>query len=595
MFSKLLHLFDILRRTITAIILLAVIAGLSAAWFATHPSVPHGALLVLNPQGNIVQALSRPSTFPPSFTSSSQTRLDDLIRVLKAARNDGRIRGVLLDVQDMGHASLPALQSLENELDDFRKSGKKVVAYANNYSQAQYHLASHADDIWLHPMGMLLLTGLSSYRDYFADALDRLHVKIHLFREGTYKSAAEPLVRNDMSAAAKEENQALLGQLWKTYKDDIATARSIQPVAIQNMLDNPVETLAKYNGDPTAMALGMHLIDHVGTRDDMMHALAGITGAPVYKHGEPHLIGFSRYLRAIGSRPEASGSQVGILTASGTLTDAQFSSGGVNGDDFSRLIEKTAQDKSIKAVVLRIDSPGGSVQASETIRRELLRLRATGKPVVVCMTGMAASGGYWISADADEIWASPSTLTGSIGVFGLFPDISAGLESIGIHSDGVGTTSIAGALRLDRPLPQTMADVLQAGVNHVYANFVGIVAKGRHMTREQVEKIAEGRVWSGADAKQLGLVDHLGGLDQAIAAAAKRAGLGGHYGVRYIRPREDLPEMLMHSFLHETGVLQGLDELAGGLGSKLGKSAGEWLHMIGSSGGIYAYCGLSPS
>jgi protease IV len=594
MFARLLHLFDTLRRALGALFLLAVLAGLVSVWIAARPSVPHGALLVLDPQGEIVEALNTPSTFPPAFASTRQTRLDDLLRVLKAARDDDRISGIVLDVQDMGHASLPALQSLEREIDAFRKSGKKVVAYADYYSQAQYHLAAHADDIWLHPMGMLLLTGLSSYRDYFADALDRLHVKVHLFRAGTYKSAAEPLVRNDMSDAAKEETQTLLGQLWQTYKNDIASARTVPAESIQHMLDDPAAAIAKYNGDPAAMALGMHLIDHIGTRDEMMHALSKIAGAPEEKNGEPPLVEFGQYLRAIGSRPEGSDPKVGVLTASGVLTDDQFSSGGVNGDDFSKLIERTIQDPGIKAVVLRIDSPGGSVQASETIRRALLRLRASGRPIVVCMTGMAASGGYWIAAGADEIWASPSTLTGSIGVFGLFPDVSAGLEAIGIHNDGLGTTSIAGALRPDRPLPQAMADVLQAGVNHVYANFIDIVAKGRHMDRDKVENIAEGRVWSGTDAVRLGLVDHLGGLDQAIAAAAKRAGLGDHYGVRYIRPKEDLREMLVQTFMSETGVLRGLAGLSGGLAGKLEGSAGQWLGMLKSPGGIYAYCGLSP-
>jgi len=595
MFARLLKFFDILRRTVGTIIFLALIGLLGAALISSRPSVPQDALLVLNPQGDIVEELNTPTSFPPDFSAASQTRLSDLLRVLRVARDDKHIKGMLLDLQDMDHVSLPALQSLGREIDAFRNSGKKVFTYADYYSQTQYHLAAHADEIWLHPMGMVLLTGLSSYRNYFADALERMHVKIHLFRAGTYKSAAEPLVRNDMSDAAREETQALLAQLWQAYKTDLAAARPITSQTIQSMLDDPTSALTQYAGDPAALALGVHLVDHIGTRSDMMDALGEKAQA------EQSRIEFREYLHAIGDEPEGDGAKIGILTASGMITDGQLASGGLNGNDFSELIETALEDSSIKAVVLRIDSPGGSAQASETIRRALLRLQQSGKPVVVSMAGMAASGGYWIAAGADEIWATPTTITGSIGVFGVFPNLAAGLDSLGIHSDGVGTTAIAGGLRPDRPLPQVVADVLQAGVDHVYVTFLDIVSRGRHLQPEKTAQLAEGRVWSGSDAMRLGLVDHLGDLDKAVAAAARRAGLEDDYGVKRIRAKQSLSDMLLETFLGESGVQQAgmhiLASLTGGLSTHLqgaGNSAANWLRMLNASGGTYAYCELSP-
>ncbi len=599
MFARLLKFFDILRRTLGALFFLAIIGLLGAAFLSERASIPDGALLVLAPEGEIVEAINAPTSFPPDFSSVHQVRLHDLVRVIRTARDDDQISGILLDVQDMGHASLPALQSLGKEIDLFKQSGKKVTAYADHYSQTQYHLAAHADEVWLHPMGMVLLSGLSSYRNYFADALERMHVKIHLFRAGSYKSAAEPLVRNDMSRAAREETRDLLNQLWKAYKSDIAATRPISPQAIQALLDDAKSAIEQYNGDPAALAKGHHLVDHIGTRSELMQAL---TGANI----DAPLVEFHDYLHSLGRESESDAPTVGILTASGTLTDGLLDDGGLNGDAFSKLIDMAIEDDHIKAVVLRIDSPGGSVQASETIRRSLLKLRKTGKPLVVSMAGMAASGGYWIAAEADEIWTAPTTLTGSIGVFGVFPNVSGGLQSLGVHNDGVGTTPIAGAMRPDRPLPQTMADVLQAGVDHVYGRFLGIVADGRHMDKEQAGKLAEGRVWSGSDAVRLGLADHLGGLDDAVAAAAKRAALAENYAVRHIHAPQKLQDILLERLfggaeIHLSGLrntLKILQTLTGGLSDGVllnGSGTSEWLRMLKPSGGIYAYCGLSPS
>ncbi|MDQ6965310.1 MAG: signal peptide peptidase SppA, partial [Mariprofundaceae bacterium] len=465
--------------------------------------------------GDIVEEIEVQSGFPPDFSASGQTRLEDIVRVLRAAKQDKRISGLLLDFRELDQVSLPALQTLGRELRDFRQGGKAISAYADQYSQTQYLAAANADELWLHPMGMVLLTGMSSYRNYFADALKRMHVDIHLFRAGSYKSAAEPLVRNDMSDAAREETQAALDQLWAAIKLDVSHARGIDPASLQAMLDDPNTAISPYAGDPAALAKGMHLVDRIGTHGEWIQSI----------RGNAEQIGFSRYRQSLPSADhEGSGAKIGILTASGMITDSGLSAAGLHGEDFVELVDMAIEDDAIKAVVLRIDSPGGSVQASETMRRALSRLREAGKPLVVSMAGMAASGGYWIAAEADEIWTSPTTLTGSIGVFGVFPNMADALQNLGIHSDGVGTTAIAGGMRPDRPLPQAVSDVLQSGVDHVYTTFIGIVAKGRNMPADKVAQLAEGRVWTGADAVRLGLADQLGDLNDAIAAAASRAG-----------------------------------------------------------------------
>ncbi|MDQ6971808.1 MAG: signal peptide peptidase SppA [Mariprofundaceae bacterium] len=592
MFAKTLRFFDTLRRILGAALLILLIAIPVAALLSTHPSVPDGAWLNINPEGAVVEELNAPDSFPPNFSAARQTRLRDLIRVVQSAREDQRIVGILLDIQDLDQASLPALQSLSAEIDSFRARGKKVIAYADHYTQTQYLLAAHADELWLHPMGMVLLTGLSSYRNYVREALDRLHVKVHLFRAGSFKSAAEPLVRDSMSDAARQETQAVLQQLWLAYKTDIAVARDIEAADIQSMLDDPKSALQAHHGDPAALAEAMHLVDKLGTRSALLQSLK--TGGD-----EAPAIEFRAYLSSLGSEQGEGKEGIGILTASGAISDGMLGSGGVNGDAFSELVDQATDDDSIRAVVLRIDSPGGSVLASETIRASLQALQQSGKPLVVSMAGMAASGGYWIAAEADEIWTAPTTLTGSIGVFGVFPNLSGGLDKLGIHSDGVGTTATAGAMRPDRPLSPVMADVLQAGVDHIYAEFLDIVGRGRHLDAANVRELAEGRVWSGSDAVRLGLADHLGGIDDAIAAAASRAGLGSDYGIRHILPPQRTIDLLLESLLGDASVAHIMSRfipfselalIAEGL-----RGSHDLLRMLGPRGGIYAYSGFSPS
>ncbi|MDX8391871.1 MAG: signal peptide peptidase SppA [Mariprofundaceae bacterium] len=595
MFAKILRFFDTLRRTLGAVVFLLLLALIAAAMMSNRPSVPEHALLILNPQGELVEEINTPtSIFPAQFSAVRQTRLRDLIRVIRAARDDVRISAILLDVQAMDHASLATLQTLGNEIDSFKESGKQVFAYADHYSQGQYLLAAHADQIWLQPMGMLLIKGFSSYRNYFREALEKTHVKIHLFRAGAYKSAAEPLVRNNMSAQAREETEAILDQLWQAYKNDIAKLRGIHSATLQAILDDFPTAIRRHNGDPAALALAEHLVDHLGSRSELLDQLTT-------ENTSLQKIKFKTYLSALGPKAINSDSQIGVLTASGAISDGLLASGGVNGEDFAELIEETAKNARIKGVVLRIDSPGGSVQASEKIRIALTRLRETGKPLVVSMGGMAASGGYWIAAEADEIWTAPTTLTGSIGVFGVFPNIADGMAALGIHSDGVGTTAISGGLRPDIPLPEPLAQTLQAGVDHVYARFLNIVAQGRHLDPEQAAKIGQGRVWTGADAMRLGLADHLGGLQSAITAAAKRSKLGDNYSITYIRSERGLRERIVENLLGEARIwLPDMQLQAGnpaafamhGMLPKLWRQNAYLAELLRQSGGIHAYADM---
>ena len=598
MWNKLLHVLDNVRRVFFGLIFLLIIVALVVAIKATRPSVPDQAVLVLDPEGALVEELAVPdAAFPFSLPTVEQTRMRDLVRVIRAARDDQRIRMLLLDLKGMDRTSLTKLQTLRRAIDDFKTSGKKVIAAADNYTQSQYYLAASADTVYLHPMGMVLLTGLSLYRNYFKDALDKMKVKIHLFRAGEYKSAAEPLVRNNMSAAARIADKALLAQLWQSYKQGVARMRHVKVDNIQNMLDHLPDYVRKYGGDITQMELKMRLVDKLATHAEVETALANqLTSRPGSgSASSPPSVTYRQYLRSLGPETAPDGDrQVGLIVASGPILDGNQPPGAIGGESLGKLVDTAGRDARIKAVVLRIDSPGGSAMASETIRLAVERLKQAGKPVVVSMGSMAASGAYWIASAANEIWASPDTLTGSIGVFGLFPNFNQGLNALGIHTDGLGTTQIAGGMRVDRPLNPELAKVVQMSVDHVYDDFIGHVSRGRNMNVSKVRALAKGRVWTGTDALRLGLVDQLGTLNDAIAAAAKHAKLGKNYQVKRIRQKIGVRERILESLMGETRTFMTnvfpesmtmIPEFwrAGVL--KLG-------HLIKPSGGIYAWCGM---
>jgi len=604
MWNKLLHVLDNVRRVFVGLIFLFMIVVFIIVIYTTHPSIPDKAVLVLDPKGALVEELAAPGAgFPLDLTAVEQTRVRDLVRAIHAARDDDRIRMLLLDLKDMDRTSLTKLQTLRRAIDDFKTSGKKVIAAADSYTQSQYYLAASADTVYLHPMGMVLLTGLSLYRNYFKDALDKMKVKIHLFRAGEYKSAAEPLVRNNMSAAARIADKALLTQLWQSYKQGVANMRHVKTDNIQNMLDHLSVYAQKYGGNIARMELKMRLVDKLATHAEVEVALAkqfsnqfaGQSGSG--SASTPPSVTYKQYIRSLGSKTTPDGDrQIGLIVASGPILDGNQPPGAIGGESFSELVNMARRDRHIKAVVLRIDSPGGSAMASETIRLAVERLKQAGKPVIVSMGSMAASGGYWIASAANEIWASPDTLTGSIGVFGLFPGFSQGLNALGIHTDGLGTTQIAGGMRSDRPLNPELAKVIQMSVDHIYGDFIRHVSEGRNMDASKVRMLAEGRVWTGADALKLGLVDKLGGLDKAIAAAAKHAKLGKDYQVKRIRPKLGMREIILENLMGEARILmaRAFPEIMTIIPAfwQSGFRTLELSRLIKPSGGVYAWCEL---
>ncbi len=602
MWNKLLHVLDNTRRVFSGLVFLFIIVLLIVVIRATHPSIPDKAVLVLDPKGALVEEMAAPGAgFPFGLTAVKQTRVRDLVRVIHAARDDKRIRILLLDLKDMDRTSITKLQTLRRAIDDFKTSGKKVIAASDNYTQSQYYLAASADTVYLHPMGMVLLTGLSLYRNYFKDALDKMKVKVHLFRVGEYKSAAEPLVRNHMSTAARMADKALLSQLWQSYKRDVASMRHIKAADIQNMLDHLPTYVKKYGGNIAQMEMNMHLVDKLATHAEVQAALSRQFSNQSSRQSDagdassPPSVTYEQYLRSLGSEATPDGGrQVGLIVASGPIMDGNQPPGAIGGESFSKLVGMARRDPHVLAVVLRIDSPGGSAMASETIRLAIERLKQAGKPVVVSMGSMAASGGYWIASAANEIWASPDTLTGSIGVFGLFPSFNQGLNALGIHTDGLGTTQIAGGMRADRPLNPALAKVIQMSVDHVYDDFISHVSRGRGINVSRVRALAQGRVWTGTDALRLGLVDKLGTLDDAIAAAAKRAKLGKNYQVKYLRRKLGVRERIMEKLMGETETIMtsAFPESMAMLPAswRKGMAVLELTHLIKPSGGIYAWC-----
>jgi protease-4 len=556
-FARLGRGIDGLRRFIINVVFFGLLAGLAIAAWNARPRVPDGAALVLNPRGVIVEQLSSDPTgrlvgqLTGTGGPAEETLLKDLLDALRLAKDDARIKAVYLHLDDMSGAGMSKLRDLREAILEFRKSGKKVVAYGDTYMQAPFYLASLADEVYLHPEGLFLLRGFGGYRPYYKEGLDRLGVDIHVFRVGEYKSAVEPFLRNDMSPETKESLLDVYGDLWRDWLADVAEARRLKPEDITAFVDGLPDRVHAAKGDLAKAALEAKLVDRLAARDEVRKRLIELVGEDKDKKSFRQ-VGFETYLAA-RERDRAGrtrGRAVAVVVAKGDILDGTQPPGTIGGDSTGALIRRARQDDDVKAIVLRVDSPGGSAFASEIIRRECEIARDAGKPVVVSMGSLAASGGYWIATASDEIWASPATITGSIGIFAVFPTIDRPLARyLGIHVDGVGTTRFTGALRPDRPMDPAVAGVVQEMIGNGYENFLERVGKARKMTREQVDKIARGRIWSGEDAKRLGLVDHLGGLPQAIESAAARAKLGKDYRVVYMERERSLRERLIGALL----------------------------------------------
>ncbi|PHR84883.1 MAG: signal peptide peptidase SppA [Colwellia sp.] len=495
--------------------------------------VPDKSALVLNLVGDLVEQkheVNPMDAFLLEILDEKEGKpellLADVLAVIAKAKNDDRVQLLVLQLQGLQPTGLSKLQDIGAALIDFKSSGKKIIALGDHFSQDQYYLVSHADDIWMNPQGFMLLDGYGRYNLYFKSALEKLAINQHIFRVGTFKSAVEPFLRDDMSEKAKEANALWLNDLWHQYKQDVAKQRGF---SINNFDDSMTDLLRKFtsaNGSFSNYALKNNWVDQLKTRAQMRSDLIKMVGKNKKGDSYNH-IGFKDYLANTTSMISlniASTNKVAVIVAKGTILNGIQSPGTIGGDSTALLLRKARINDKVKAVVLRVDSPGGSAFASEIIRQEIELLKAIGKPVVASMGTYAASGGYWISASADKIYAAPSTITGSIGIFGMMMTFEDSLSKLGIHTDGVGTTDIAG-FGPTQPLTKGMSQLFQLSINKGYQDFISLVAKNRNMTLAQVDAIAQGRVWSGKKAKDLGLVDELGNLADAIVAAAKLAKL----------------------------------------------------------------------
>lgn len=541
---------DGLRKVLHLLLLLLVFAIIGMLVSRPIPLVPDKAALVIAPQGPLVEQLTgdplERAIAESLRQAPAEALLRDVVDAIDAATDDDRISSLYLDLGGLDGGGTAKLQEVAAAIDRFRKSGKPVIAFGEYYDQPQYYLAAHADEIYLDPQGVAYIDGFANYGLFVKDALDKLSIDWNVFRVGQYKSAVEMFTRNDMSPAEREESLAWLNSIWGTWKADVATARGIEPVVLQGYADDAANALRKTGGDLAKMALEAGLVTGLKGRYAAEDRLSEITGEDEDLHSYKG-VAFEEYLanvhssQALSSKPLA---KVAVIVAAGEIIPGSAAPGTIGSDTLAEQLRDARFDEDVKAVVLRIDSPGGSTFASEVIRREVDALKADGKPVVASMSTLAASGGYYIAMDADRIVASPATLTGSIGIFAMFPTFQRSLERVGVHVDGVGTTALSGEFSPVRPMSEQTRDILQQSIDYEYQRFITHVAQSRKKDVTAIDAMAQGRVWSGADAKRLGLVDQLGGYQDAIDLAAKLAKLGTDYDVEYSHAEQGFGEAL---------------------------------------------------
>lgn len=554
------------RRLVLNALFVFLLLLFAAALFQSAPPLQDKTALVLAPNGVLVEQFSA-APFERAVGKLTgdgvpEVQLRDMLRAIEAAANDPRIDRIVLRPDTLLGAGFASLREVGAALQRFRETGKEVIAYADFMEQRQYYLAAFADEVYLHPEGVFWIEGLASYRSYFREAIeDKLKAKVHLFRAGSFKAFGEPFVRDQASPEALEADRVWMGDIWDRYLVEIAQARGLEAAALQATIDSSAEALEAAEGDFAALAESRGLIDQRIT-PDQLEALLIERGAE--EEDSFRQVDFTAYLGVLDRErlPIDVRPQVAVVVAEGEIVDGEQPPGTIGGESTAALLRQAHDDEEVRAVVLRINSPGGSAFASELIRRELDLLREAGKPVIASMGDVAASGGYWITLGADEVLADPSTITGSIGVFGLLPTFPDSLESIGVRIDGIGTTAIAGALDPRRPLDPQVGRMIQASVNKTYGDFIGRTAEYREMQPEAVDAVAQGRVWTGAQAEGHGLIDRLGGLEDALASAAERAGLSGdEYQVRYVEPELDPWEQFFVNLGQQNALLRSAAQL----------------------------------
>ncbi|GAB3094939.1 signal peptide peptidase SppA [Aestuariicella hydrocarbonica] len=531
-FSWIWNLVTFIRTSLANILFLVLVLVIVVVLLPKEvKQMPQQTALRIAPSGFLVDQYSYVDPITQLLEQSRQqhaeTLVRDVIKAIDAGATDTRITSLVMDLNYLLGGGISKLEEIGAALQRFKDSGKPIYALSDNFSHEQYFLASYADEIMMHPMGGVVLTGFSSYRNYFKSALDKLELNMHVFRVGEYKDAVEPYLRDSMSEASREHNSQWLNELWSTYTSDVEQHRQLTNGGINDYINRMDQHFAANNGDPAETALALQLVDQLASHDQQNQYLISKVGKD-HDTGEYRAMDYEDYLPFLSDPAPHNNAKIGLLIAKGVILDGEQPEGSIGGDTLSKMIREAREDKNIKALVMRVDSGGGSAFASEVIRQELEITRQQGIPILVSMGSVAASGGYWIAMGADEVWATPTTITGSIGVFSAFPTVERSLAKIGISTDGVGTTDLAGSLRIDRPMTPLAKTVLQQSVDNIYQQFLNLVAQNRQTTSAQVNAIGQGRVWTGRAAKDLGLVDELGTLQDVIAAAAAKADLSDY-------------------------------------------------------------------
>ena len=556
---------NILFLIILLIILFAIFGG------SGKVGLPDKFALELDLEGVLVERATPLDPLNQLLDSNvqSETVLGDIEDLLSRAATDDRVSALVINTTNLLSANLVQIERIRVGIDAVKQAGKPVLAMGFYFTQPQYLIASQADELYLHPMGEAMLTGLATSQPYFASALSKLEIDVHVFRVGKFKSAVEPFLRDSISPEAAEASRALLTQLWSSYRRKIALNRGLDETAVDDFVNQLPDAVEQAQGDVARLAVESRLVDELLTPDGFNARVAQAVGV---EPDELQRVTTTQYVDDSPLKLPESGPQVAVITAVGGIsggTQGQVSEG-IVAKDIIELIRKAKDDDDVKALVLHVDSPGGEALASELIRQELELIQLAGKPVVAAMAGVAASGGYWISATADRIIASPDTITGSIGIFGVLPNLNRALGNAGVNFDGVSSHDIAGGLSLVRPLSEDMSRVIQSSINQGYDRFITLVARGRDLERAQVEEIAEGRVWAGAQALELGLVDQLGNLEDAITAAAELAGVSNDYSIKPIDPALTPREQLLRQLMGKnSATVQWLEQIPGATTLKL--------------------------
>lgn len=544
-FKFLWSVLNFIRRMAVGVFVLLILGMIALSMMPTHKPVIEGGSLLLNPWGNITDHdkvdTSRGLSDFVGGRSQVYAPLRDIVGAIEKAKDDDRIKNIVLDLGYMGYAGLAQLDEIAKALQGFRDAGKKVYAYGDYFSQGQYYLAAQADEVYMNPGGVLPLYGFGTYPDYYLDAINELELNVHVFRVGTFKSAVEPFLRRDMSPEAKKSAQAWLDDLWGNYLDGVARGRGLDASKIRDYIEKNDEHMKKAKGDFGVAAKDAGLLTDLKTFAEFNRYMIGIVGGEerrMDKYEVFNYVDYRSYMEDVRS-PSKSDNRIAVIVAEGELRPGPNAEGIAGSASIVRKLQAVEADDRYKAVVLRVNSPGGSVFASEEIRQAVLEVKKAGKPVIASFGHMAASGGYWISMSTDEIWAAPSTITGSIGVFAVLFKAPNTLKKIGIQSDGVGTTPFSDANHLGRKMPEQMQRVMQSSVEHTYDQFISIAAKTRGIDKDKMDQLAQGRVWSGMDAKRHGLVDSLGSFEDAVEAAAKKVSIQGDYSVDYVDQEYD--------------------------------------------------------